>query len=166
MLTLSVVLWVLFGLVLLTQISVGSLLFSRGRRLGPALLQRTDGSRWFAVVWLVLGLSEILSYPNGESIWLVCLKAGVFGCLAIFWWNRKKFSVHAEGIAFETTVMFWEELEGWSWSSEKGTLLVWSRSSWVRAMSLRSVNGLDTGQAKTAELEALLERFAGGRMMK
>lgn len=83
MLALSVKLWVLFGLVLLTQISVGSLLFSRGRRLSPALLQRTDGSRWFAVVWLVLGLSEILDYPNGESIWLVCLKAAVFGCLAI-----------------------------------------------------------------------------------
>ena len=33
-------------------------------------------------------------------------------------------------------------------------------------MSLRSVNGLDTGQGKTAELEALLERFAGGGMVK
>jgi len=113
-------------------------------------------------VFLVLFLSEVYDYVNGESIGWVWFKAGVYGSAAVGGWFSRDFSIHSEGIVYGTTVVFWSELEGWSWHPGKRTLLVWSRSWWVRAMSLRSVSGLNTGQAKTGELEALLERFAGG----
>ncbi len=162
MLTLGVVLPYLFGLSIVVSVGVGVLRFSRGHRLGPALFRNSDGSRWWlAGVWLLLSLSTVFDYLQGESIGSVCLRAGVYGSAGFFGWFSRDFSVHAEGIVWGMTVMYWSELEGWSWDSGKRTLLVWSRSWWVRAMSLRPVNGLNTGQAKTMELEGLLERFAG-----
>jgi len=151
-----------FGLLLVISVGNGLLRFGRGRRLGPALLKATNGFRWFAGVFLLLFLSEIFDYLNGESIGWAWLRAGVYGTAAVAGLFSKDFSIHSEGMVIGTTVVFWSELEGWSWDSGKRTLLVWSSSWWVRAMSLRPVSGLNTGQAKTEELEALLERFAGG----
>ena len=153
--------YLIFGSLLVIFVSIGLLRFSRGRRLGPALLKESGGSRWFALVWLVLGLSKIWDYLRGESLWVASLDAGVFGAVAVFWWIGKNFSIHAEGMVHGMTVVFWDELEGWSWSLGKGRLVVWSRSWWVRAMTGRSVNGMDTGQPKTGELDELLVRFAG-----
>jgi hypothetical protein len=86
----------------------------------------------------------------------------MYSAAGFFGWFSRGFSVHEEGIVFGMTAMYWSELEGWSWDSGKRTLLVWSRSWWVRGMALRPLNGLNTGQAKSVELEGLLERFAGG----
>lgn len=149
------------GPLLVILVSVGLLRFSRGRRLGPALLKESRGSRWFAVLGLVMVLGKVWDYLKGEPIWVASLEAGVVGAAAVFWWFGKQFSVHAEGMVHGMTVVFWDELEGWSWSLGKGSLMVWSRSWWVRAMAGRSVNGMDTGQTKTGELDDLLVRFAG-----
>jgi len=152
----------ILGLMLVITVGVGSLRFSRGLRLGPALLKETDGSGWLAAgLTLLVGVSNVY-FLKDESMWFVCLLVAAFGSSAVFGFFGKGFSIHAKGIVFGMTVVFWSELEGWSWHPGKRTLLVWSRSWWVRAMSLRRVSGLNTGQAKTGELEALLERFAGG----
>ena len=153
----------LLGLMIVISVGVIGLRLSRGRRLGPALLKNSDTSqRWLHAVWGLLCLSTILSYLNGESIGSVGLRAAIYAAAGATGWFRGEFSVHAEGIVFGTTVVYWSELEGWSWDAGKRTLLLWSRSWWVRGMTLRPVNGLNTGQGKSVELEALLDRFAGG----
>ncbi len=161
--TLGVVLPYLFGLLVVISVTVGSLRFSRRRRMGPALFTYTDSSRWWlAGVWLLLSLGSVVGYVSDESIGPVLLRVGMYSAAGFFGWFSRGFSVHEEGIVFGMTAMYWSELEGWSWDSGKRTLLVWSRSWWVRGMALRPLNGLNTGQAKSVELEALLERFAGG----
>lgn len=153
----------LLGLFVVISVTVGSLWFSRRRRMGPALLTYTDSSRWLlAGMSLLLSLSTVVGYGSGESIGSVLLRLGMFSATGFFGWFSRGFSVHEEGIVFGMTAMYGSELEGWSWDSGKRTLLVWSRSWWVRGMALRPLNGLNTGQAKSVELEGLLDRFAGG----
>lgn len=151
-----------FGLLTLCLIGVGLFRFRRVRRWGPALLQNTSGSRWLAGLFLLMGLDEAYDLFKADSIGWADLQVAGYLTIAVFWWFSRGFSVHTEGIVFGSVAMLWSELDGWGWASKTRTLLVWSRSWPVRAMSLRSMKWLDTGQAKSEELEALMERLAGG----
>jgi hypothetical protein len=151
-----------FGLLTLSLIGVGLFRFHRVRRWGPALLKNTSGSRWIAGLFLLMGLDEAYDLFEADSIGWADLQVAGYLTVAVFWWFSRGFSVHTEGIVFGSVAMLWNELDGWGWDPKRRTLLVWSRSWPVRALSLRSVNGLDTGQANSVELEALLERLAGG----
>ena len=73
--TIGVVLPYIFGLLIVVSVGVGVLRFSRGNRLGPALLSNSDSSLTTGWVWLLLGLSEVFDYLHGEAIGLVCLHA-------------------------------------------------------------------------------------------
>ena len=161
MITISSMFPYVTGILLVIMIRVGGLRFWRGRRLGPPLLKASRRSRWLVVVWVFLGLEKVLNAMQGDPIWSVCLQGAVVGLGGVLWWTSRGFSVHAEGIVCGMVVVFWEELEDWSWSAERWTLVLWSRCAMVRTMAVRPENGLETGRRKSVALEGLLERFAG-----
>jgi hypothetical protein len=137
--------------------------WARRRHLGPLLLRMPWSRLWtFAYLLLaVLIVPVILS--QGGPIYLQALDFNFYLGLPTSQLFFDRLSVYQGGIASGTTAIPWAKLEGWEWESPTLALSVWTERAAIYDLPLRGIGRWKTRQAKTAELEALLQRFAPER---
>ena len=154
------------GQVILRSIGVGFVVclclatWFRERSLGATLLKMPSRYRWQAWILVVLALLSATYALRGDALGDVALEVCFFLSIASALFLAGRFSVHSNGIVSGSAIIPWSKLEGWEWASPSQQLLLWAPWSAVHLLPFRSIARCKTGQVKSIELEALLQRFA------
>ncbi|OYW08849.1 MAG: hypothetical protein B7X34_07845 [Acidobacteriia bacterium 12-62-4] len=135
----------------------------RQRPFGPALLTIPASKRWSAWIMVFLAFLSAIYYTRGVPLQTVVLGVCFYLALASVLPLTARFSIHNEGIISGIAIIPWAKLDGWAWESPAQQLSLWAPWFIVHLLPFRSSVRCKTGQVKSIDLEAHLQRFAPER---
>lgn len=135
----------------------------RQRPFGPALLTMPPRNRWPGWLLVFCAVLSATGYLRGAPLHVVALEVCFYLATASVFPLAARLSIHNEGIVSGSAIIPWSKLEGWGWESPSQQLSLWAPWFIVYFLPFRSAVRHKTGQFKSIELEAHLQRFAPAR---